>query len=69
MLGASLCKVGLFLIGLVVVGQMLHDFFYVRPNDRLFYMGMAFFLTFALRRAFRTMAAQTELSSEYPIVG
>jgi hypothetical protein len=68
-LGAALCKVGLYLIGLAVVGQMLSDLFYVRTNDRLFVMGMAFFVTFALCRAFRAMTAQTNISFQYPAVG
>ena len=58
-LGAVLCKTGLYLIVLGIVGQVLHDFFYVRPNDRLYFLALAFVLTLALWQAFRAMARQT----------
>jgi len=60
----QVCKVGLYLIGLAVVGKMLNEFLYVQPNDRLLFMGMAFFVTFALHRSFRAMITQT--SNQFP---
>jgi hypothetical protein len=55
----QVCKVGLYLIGLAAVGKMLNVFLYVQPNDRVLFMGMAFFVTFALHRSFRAMITQT----------
>jgi len=53
--GAGICKVGLVLIGLGFFVQTLDNFFYRQPFDRLFALGGAFILTFALCRAFRVM--------------
>jgi len=46
--GAGICKVGLVLIGLGFCVQILDNFFYRQPFDRLFYLGAAFILTFVL---------------------
>ncbi len=53
--GAGVCKVGLFFIGLGFFVQILDNFFYRQPFDRLFYLGAAFILTFALCRTFHVM--------------
>lgn len=53
--GAEICKVGLVLIGLGIFVQALDNFFYRQPFDRLFGLGLAFILTFALCRTFRVM--------------
>jgi hypothetical protein len=53
--GAGICKVGLVLIGLGFFVQILDNFFYRQPFDRLFGLGGAFILTFTLCRTFRVM--------------
>jgi hypothetical protein len=53
--GAVACDVGLLLIGLGFFVQILNNFFYRQPFDRLFYLGFAFILTFALCRTLRVM--------------
>ncbi len=53
--GAVACEVGLWLIGLGFFVQILNNFFYRQPFDRLFYLGFAFILTCALCRTFRVM--------------
>jgi hypothetical protein len=54
-IGACVCKVGLILIGFGFFVQVLNNFFYRQPFDRLFGLGGAFILTFALLRTFRIM--------------
>jgi hypothetical protein len=54
-IGAGICKVGLVLIGLGFFLQILSNFFYRQPFDRLFYLGAAFILTLALIWTFRVM--------------
>lgn len=61
--GSGLCKVTLYLIGFAFIGQILSNFFYTRPNDRLLYLGLAFVLIFALFRVLRAMARQPERAS------
>jgi hypothetical protein len=53
--GAGICKVGLVFIGLGLFIQILDNFFYRQPFDRLFALGLAFILTSALCRTFRVM--------------
>jgi hypothetical protein len=59
LLGAGLCKIGLYVIALSFLGQVLYDVCYVHSNDSLFYLGIAFALTFALRREFRATARRS----------
>jgi len=60
--GAGICKVGLVFIGLGFFVQILNNFFYRQPFDRLFYLGTAFILTFALSRTFRAMELRKPFS-------
>jgi len=53
--GAGICKVGLALIGLGFFVQILDNFFYRQTFDRLFGLGAAFILAFALCWTFRLM--------------
>jgi hypothetical protein len=62
-LAAGLCKAVLYLIALGFVGQGLNNLFYIHPYDRLFYLGIAFILTFVLCRTLRVMARQVEPDS------
>jgi len=54
-IGNGICKIGLVLIGLGFFVQILDNVFYRQPFDRLFGLGGAFLLTFALCRTFRIM--------------
>jgi hypothetical protein len=54
-IGAGICKIGLVLIGVGFFVQILDNFFYRQPFDRLFGLGAAFILTFALCRTFRVL--------------
>jgi hypothetical protein len=53
--GTGICEVGLVLIGLGFFIQVLDNYFYRQPFDRLFGLGAAFILTVALCRTFRVM--------------
>jgi hypothetical protein len=53
--GSGLCKIGLIVIGLGFFVQVLDNFFYRQPFDRLFGLGGAFILTVALCRTFCVM--------------
>lgn len=53
--GGGLCKIGLVLVGLGFFVQILDNFFYRQPFDRLFGLGGAFILTFALCQTFHVM--------------
>ena len=68
MFGAGVCKVQLYLIALGFVGQMLDNFFYVRPNNRLVGLSIAFFLGLALCWALRACARRAERRSGYVLV-
>jgi hypothetical protein len=63
-IGAGICKIGLILIGLGFFLQILDNFFYRQPFDRLFGLGAAFILTFALCRTFRFMELKEVRSAE-----
>jgi hypothetical protein len=54
-IGAGVCKIGLVLIGLGFFLQILDNFFYRQPFDRLFGLGAAFIMAFALCRTFRVI--------------
>jgi hypothetical protein len=54
-IGNGICKISLVLIGLGFFVQILDNVFYRQPLDRLFGLGAAFILTFALCRTFRVM--------------
>ena len=53
--GNGICKIGLVLLALGCFVQILDNFFYRQPFDRLFGLGAAFILTFALCRTFHVM--------------
>jgi hypothetical protein len=52
-ISAGICKIGLVLIALGFLVQILDNFFYRQPFDRLFGLGAAFILTSVLCRTFR----------------
>jgi hypothetical protein len=54
-IATGLCKIALVLIGLGFFLQVLDNFFYRQPFDRLFGLGGVFILTLALCRTFRVM--------------
>ncbi len=58
-LGAGFCKTGLYLLAIGFVLQLLDQFFYIVTNNRLFYLGAAFVLTFVLCFVLRIMARQS----------
>ena len=62
--GAGICKVGLVLTGLGFFVQILSNFFYRQPFDRLFGLGLAFILTFALFWTLRAMELKAARSAD-----
>jgi hypothetical protein len=63
-IGNGICKISLVLIGLGVCVQLLDNFFYRQPFDRLFGLGAAFVLTFTLCRTFRIMELKAVRSAD-----
>jgi len=62
---ASLCKLGMFLIPLGLVGQISFNLSYITPSNYVFYFGVAFIVTFVFLRAFCVMASRTDRGSDY----